>query len=64
MRFITEMNSHNSNWLVRDTANDNAVVGEHHSATLAALDAFKREHEVVTDSIRTLHLKALGGPRR
>ncbi len=45
MRFITEMGNQNGYWLVVDTANNNATVGVHKSATLAALDAFKREQD-------------------
>ncbi len=45
MRFITEMGNQNGYWLVVDTTNNNATVGVHMSATLAALDAFKREHD-------------------
>jgi len=63
MRFITEMDSRSSNWLVRDSNNDNAVVGEHNSATLAALDAFRREQDITTDSIRSLHLESLAVSR-
>ena len=37
MRFITEMGEHAGCWLVVDTANNNAIVGNHESATLAAL---------------------------
>ena len=63
MRFITEMDNRSSNWLVLDTQNGNAVVGKHNSATLAALDAFKREHDVTTESIRALHLESLASLR-
>ena len=45
MRFITEMGNQNVYWLVVDTANNNATVGVHTSATLAALDAAKREQD-------------------
>ncbi len=45
MRFITEMGNQTGNWLVVDTADNDAIVGVHMSATLAALDAFKREHD-------------------
>ena len=45
MRFITEMGNQTGNWLVVDTADNDAIVGVHMSATLAALDAFKREQD-------------------
>ena len=45
MRFITEMGDQKGYWLVVDTADNNAKVGFHMSATLAALDAAKREQE-------------------
>ncbi len=43
MRFITEMGNQNGYWRVVDTANNNATVGVHTFASIAALDAFKRE---------------------
>ena len=45
MRFITEMGDQKGNWLVVDTADNNAIVGVHTSATLAVLDAAKREQD-------------------
>ena len=45
LRFIAEMDSHEGFWLVFDTKNQNRVVGVHNSATLAALDATKREQD-------------------
>ena len=45
MRFITEMGNQNGNWLVVDSANNNAIVGVHTFASIAALDAFKREQD-------------------
>ncbi len=45
MRFNTEMGDSPGRWLVVDTADEGAIVGAHTSATLAALDAFKREQE-------------------
>jgi len=39
------MDSHEGFWLVFDTKNQNRVVGVHNSATLAALDATKREQD-------------------
>ncbi len=45
MRFITEMGNQKGYWLVVDTANNNAIIGIHMSATLAALDAGKREQD-------------------
>ena len=45
MRFITEMGYQEGYWLVVDTENNSAIVGTHQSATLAALDAFKREED-------------------
>ena len=45
LRFIAEMDSHEGFWLVSDTKNQNRVVGVHNSATLAALDATKREQD-------------------
>jgi len=50
MRFITEMDSQSRNWLVLDTVNGNKPVGIHFSATLAALDAFKREQDEAPDA--------------
>ncbi len=45
MRFITEMGNQKGYWLVVDTANNNAIIGIHMSATLAALDSGKREQD-------------------
>ena len=45
MRYITEMGNQKEFWLVVDTANNNTTVGVHMSATLAALDASKREQD-------------------
>lgn len=45
LRFIAEMDSCGGFWLVFDTQNQNRVVGVHNSATLAALDANKREQD-------------------
>ena len=45
LRFIAEMDSHEGFWLVFDTKNQNRVVGVHNSATLATLDATKREQD-------------------
>ena len=45
LRFVTEMDSHQGFWLVFDTQEHNRVVGVHQSATLAALDALKREQD-------------------
>ncbi len=45
MRYITEMGNQKEFWLVVDTANNNTTVGVHMSATLAALDAGKREQD-------------------
>ncbi len=45
MRYITEMGNQKEYWLVVDTANNNTTVGVHMSATLAALDASKREQD-------------------
>lgn len=45
LRFIAEMDSQQGFWLVFDTQNQNRVVGVHNSATLAALDANKREQD-------------------
>jgi len=44
-RFVAEMDSRNGYWLVFDTRDQNRVVGVHASATLAALDAMKREQD-------------------
>ena len=63
MRFITEMNSNDNHWLVLDTGKGNAVVGKHASATLAALDAFKREEETAITASSTLHLNFNRSPR-
>ncbi len=54
MRFITEMGNQPEDWLVKDTANNNATVGVHTSATLAALDAYKREQDSCYDELLTL----------
>jgi len=45
LRFVAELDSHEGFWLVFDTQNQNRVVGVHTSATLAALDALKREQD-------------------
>jgi hypothetical protein len=45
MRFITEMGNQSECWEVVDTADHNAIVGVHETATLAALDAYKREQD-------------------
>ncbi|MDA0306913.1 MAG: hypothetical protein O3B76_11640 [Proteobacteria bacterium] len=45
MRFYTDFDEQNGHWLVLDAANDKRVVGDHISATLAALDAMKREDD-------------------
>ncbi len=44
MRFITELDDRNGHWLVFDVST-NRIVGDHVSATLAALDAIKREED-------------------
>ncbi len=44
MRFVTELDDRNGHWLVFDVRN-NQIVGDHVSATLAALDAIKREED-------------------
>ena len=44
MRYVTEMDNRNGHWLVLDVSN-NQIVGDHVSATLAALDAIKREED-------------------
>ena len=44
MRFVTEFDDRNGHWLVLDVCN-NQIVGDHVSATLAALDAIKREED-------------------
>ncbi len=44
MRFITEFDDRSGHWLVLDVSN-NQIVGDHISATLAALDAIKREED-------------------
>ena len=44
MRFLTELDDRNGHWLVIDVCNGK-IVGEHLSATLAALDAMKREQD-------------------
>ena len=44
MRFVTEFNDRSGHWLVLDVSN-NQIVGDHISATLAALDAIKREED-------------------
>ena len=44
MRFITEFDDRNGHWLVLDVSNSK-IVGDHFSATLAALDAMKREQD-------------------
>ena len=44
MRFVTEFDNRNGHWLVLDVSNSR-IVGDHVSATLAALDAIKREED-------------------
>ena len=44
MRFITEFDGRNGHWLVLDVSNGK-IAGVHSSATLAALDAMKREQD-------------------
>ncbi len=44
MRFLTEIDDRNGHWLVIDVCNSK-IVGDHFSATLAALDAMKREQD-------------------
>ncbi len=48
MRFITEFNDRSGHWLVLDVSN-NQIVGDHISATMAALDAIKREEDSLMD---------------
>ncbi len=45
MRFITELDDRNGHWLVLDAARNKRIVGDHASATMAALDAIKREDD-------------------
>ncbi|MBC8339876.1 MAG: hypothetical protein ISR51_02205 [Rhodospirillales bacterium] len=45
LRYVAEKDSNEGFWLVFDTKNQNRVVGVHTSATLAALDALKREQD-------------------
>ncbi len=45
MRFVTELDDQNGHWLVLDAADNKKIVGDHVSATLAALDAMKREDD-------------------
>ncbi len=54
MRFITEMGEQAGCWLVVDSANNNAIVGNHESATLAALDACKREKDSCDEDLLML----------
>ena len=54
MRFNTIMCNEPESWLVIDTADDNAIVGVHTSATLAALDALKREKDNFDDDLMAL----------
>ena len=44
MRFVTELDDQSGHWLVLDVSH-NQIVGDHISATLAALDAIKREED-------------------
>ena len=44
MRFVTEFDDRSGHWLVLDVSN-NEIVGDHVSATLAALNAIKREED-------------------
>jgi len=60
MRFITEMGHQSENWLVLDTADNNATVGVHTSATLAALDAYKREQDSCHEELMTLYQRQEG----
>jgi hypothetical protein len=54
MRFITEMGHQSRRWEVVDTADDNAIVGVHKSATLAALDALQREKDSCHEGLLAL----------
>ena len=54
MRFTTEMGDQEGYWLVVDTENNSTIVGSHQSATLAALDAFKREEDSCQEDLLTL----------
>ena len=54
MRFITEMDEQTGRWLVVDTENNNEIAGIHELATLAALDAFKREKDNCQEELMTL----------
>ena len=48
MRFVTELDDQSGHWLVLDVSN-NQIIGDHVSATLAALDAIKREEDSLMD---------------
>ena len=52
MRFSTEFDDCNGHWLVLDAANNGKIVGDHISATLAALDAMKREQDGLMEEAR------------
>ena len=54
MRFITKMGEQTGCWLVVDTADNNAIIGIHQSATLAALDACKREKDSCDEDLLML----------
>ena len=54
MRFNTIMGNDSGSWLVVDTADNNEIVGVHTSATLAALDAYKREQDSCHEDLLTL----------
>jgi len=53
MRFVTEFDDRNGHWLVLDAADNKKIVGDHVSATLAALDAIKREQDSMMDQAET-----------
>ena len=54
MRFNIIMCNDSGNLLVVDTADNNEIVGVHMSATLAALDAYKREQDSCHGDLLTL----------
>ncbi len=49
MRFHAEWHTQTNHWLVFDAENNNEIVGVHVSGTLAALDAIKREQDIMTN---------------
>lgn len=54
MRFNSIRCNESGWWLVVDTEDNNTIVGVHQSATLAALDALKREKDNFDENLMAL----------